>query len=257
MIDDFNTILRALLKSQVAGLHPATDPQIGFVPPDADWRGQVKTLARKAINAYLVDVRENRKLRSNERRRTEENGVWTEEPPPHRVDCHYLITAWSPAHPFNHQAQQDEHEILSEVLAVLLEYDPLKPSSVPGFVKGAIPDAIWNADLPTQVVPAEGFPKLAEFWGTMGAGYRWKPALYLIVTLPVVPPTREIGGMVTTCITRYLPSKGSDQAEVWIQIGGARCDPGPARAGGRGTRRAGGCQQPASSDNRVGRSGAL
>ena len=223
MIHYLNNTLRTLLKSQVASLQPAANAQFGFVPPDTDWRGYVHTLAQKALNVYLIDVRENRKLRSNERLQTEQNGLWTEEPAPDRVDCHYLISAWSPAHPFNDQAQQDEHKLLSEVLATLLEYTPLKPSSVPGLSQ-ADAGKLYGLDLPTQVVPSEGFPKLAEFWGTMGSGNRWKPSVYLIVTLPVFRPIREFGSMVTTCITRYPMSKDVSKAEVWIQIGGLVLD---------------------------------
>ena len=37
--------------------------QVHFEPPDQDWRTQVRGLANVALNIYLVDLRENRKLR--------------------------------------------------------------------------------------------------------------------------------------------------------------------------------------------------
>jgi hypothetical protein len=71
-----------------------------------------------------------------------------------------------------------------------------------------------------MVLPVEGFPKLAEFWGAMGANHRWKPAVYLVVTIPVVLRTEIAGPMVTTRITEYRQTGKPETAEVWIQIGG-------------------------------------
>ena len=130
MIVHLNNTLRKLLESQVTSLQATSPNQIGFVPPDADWRGYVRTLAQKALNVYLVDIRENRKLRSNERLRTEKNGVWTEEPAPDRIDCHYLISAWSPANDEDVRARE-ENTLISDTLAVLLKYTPLHPSRLP------------------------------------------------------------------------------------------------------------------------------
>ena len=64
-------------------------------------------------------------------------------------------------------------------------------------------EIIGEAELPTSILPVEGFPKLPEFWGTMGVNHRWKPAVYLVVTLPVVLPTEVAGPMVTTRISEY------------------------------------------------------
>jgi len=50
------------------------------------------------------------------------------------------------------------------------------------------PWVLADAALAMTVLPGEGFLKLAEFWGTMGVGYRWKPAVYLVATLPVIRP---------------------------------------------------------------------
>jgi hypothetical protein len=48
---------------------PPTAGQIRVQPPDRDWRwlvGRLSGLKALNVNVYLVDVRENRKLRSNE-----------------------------------------------------------------------------------------------------------------------------------------------------------------------------------------------
>jgi hypothetical protein len=70
------------------------------------------------------------------------------------------------------------------------------------------------------ILPPDGFHKLAEFWSGMGQGARWKPAIYLIVTVPVALILEVAGPMVTTRITDYRMTGHPETAEVWIQIGG-------------------------------------
>src|SRR4051794_25850538 len=102
MLVFLDNLLRTLFKAEVAALRPApntpvTDAQIGIRPPDDDWRAHVAGLGTlAALNVYLAEVRENRVLRTNERVRTAANGSVFEQPAPARIDCHYLITAWSP-----------------------------------------------------------------------------------------------------------------------------------------------------------------
>jgi hypothetical protein len=65
---------------------------VRFQPPDDDWRTAVTNLQvngqpANALNVYLVDLRENRELRSNERRRSVTNGIVSDEPAPTRIDC--------------------------------------------------------------------------------------------------------------------------------------------------------------------------
>jgi hypothetical protein len=80
------------------------------------------------------------------------------------------------------------------------------------------PEALADAKIPTTILPVEGFPKLAEFWGTME--WRWKPVVYLIVTVPVLFEAQVAGAMVTTRITEYRHSAKLETAEVWLQIAG-------------------------------------
>lgn len=203
------------------------DPEVGqvsFQPPDEDWRNEVgSNLQRNALNVYLVDIRENRKLRSNERVRSVENGIVNENPAPARIDCHYLITAWSPAvvSPAI-EATSDEHALLYEVTGVLFNTMPLIPRQVyePDPLPANFPESIADVELPISILPVEGFPKYGEFWGTMGVNNRWKPAVYLIVTLPVAFPTEVAGPMVTTRITEYRQTGQVGNTDVWIRIGG-------------------------------------
>ena len=227
MFDHLDNILRDLFLAKLSSL--SVEDQIRFQPPDDAWRTYVASLTvggqpANALNIYLLDLRENRQLRSNARTLTPGNGWVNRDPAPARVDCHYVISAWSPATLTpSVEPTLDEHTLLYQALAVLMQNAPINPSRIypPGSAPlAAVPELIRNSDLPTQVVPVEGFPKLAEFWGSMGPEARWKPSIYLVVTLPVLLLTEIAGPMVTTRITEYRHSGKSETAETWIQIGG-------------------------------------
>jgi hypothetical protein len=226
MIHHLDNLLRHLFLAQITEI--TSEDQVGFQPPDEDWHTFVSNLTvdgqpANALNVYMVDLRENRKLHSNERVRAVQNGIVSETPVPRRVDCHYLITAWSPAQPGPAvEPTLDEHALLAAVTGVLMQSESLIPREVyaPAPLPATFPVEVANAELPTLVLPGEGFAKLAEFWGAMGANHRWKPAVYLVVTIPVILRTEVAGPMVTTRITEYRQTGRPETAEVWIQIGG-------------------------------------
>lgn len=227
MIQLLDNLLRQLLIEQVAEL--TDEAQVRFQPPDQDWRTYVSNLVvvgnpANAVNIYLADVRENRKLRSNERIRTVENGMVNEEPAPVRMDLHYLVSAWSPAAVSPAiEPTLDEHALLYQLTAALVLTEPFNPSRVyqAGSAElNAWPEAFRNVDLPATIAPVDGFNKLAEFWSGMGQGSLWRPALYLIVTVPIALALQVAGPMVTTRIADFRIADHPESAEVWIDIGG-------------------------------------
>lgn len=235
MIRLVDNLLRRVLLDQVAGLRevrrgrpaaPPSESQVRFEPPDERWRTYVRNQQRNALNVYLVDLRENRKLRSNDRVERPENGLIVSEPAPARLDCHYLISAYSPYDDITEQIQPalDEHDLLYQVSAALMRSGPLNPSRIYAANPAAPnnwPARYWEHDLPLAVAPVEGFGKLAEFWGTMGQRHRWKPVLYVIVTVPVDLVTEVSGQPVVALITEHrLMGSAAPAGEVWIQIGG-------------------------------------
>jgi hypothetical protein len=227
VLDLFDNLLRQLLIDEIAEL--TDEAQVRFQPPDGDWRTYVANLTvggqpANALNVYLADLRENRKLRSNERVRSIENGVVTEEPAPARLDCHYLVSSWSPAGVSPAvEPTLDEHALLYRAAGALFRAAPFNPSRVYPAGSAALnawPEPFRNVELPAVVAPVDGFNKLAEFWSGMGQGSVWRPALYLMVTIPVALLTEIAGPMVTTRITEYRITGRPETAEVWIQIGG-------------------------------------
>jgi len=226
MISCFNDLLRHLCQAQIAEI--TSENQIHFEPPDADWQSGLAILA---LNIYLVDIRENRKLRSNARQREIREGIAYDHSAPPRIDYHYLASAWSSATPgMSLEPASEEQALLYELVRVLMENTPLNP--IRFYTEGspellAWPEQIRECDIPTQVLPVEGFPKLAEFWGTMGREQPWKPVVYFVVTLPVIKPEQISGPIVTTRITEYRVNGRPETAEIWIQIGGQVLRPNP------------------------------
>jgi hypothetical protein len=227
VLDHIDDMLRTLLITRVPTV---TDPlQVRFQPPDDDWRTYVSTLGKVALNVYLVEMRENRMLRSCGRTRHIDLGVVTEKPLPRYIDVNYLITAWDPATPQpGVEPTIVEHELLWNVASALILADPLTPSQIyfPKPLPAGFPAAIGQAELPTTVLPSEGFGKHAEFWGTMpGQTHPWRPAVLLTLTLPVLLPVIASGPMVTTLVTDYrLSADGSGKVEILADIGGTVFD---------------------------------
>lgn len=226
MIRYLDELLRDLFVNTIDEI--SDEMQVRFQPPDDTWIGYVNSLTSNgqpanALNVYLIEVRENRKLRSNQVTREVMEGFVAEHLAPMRLDCHYLITSWSPAAASPAiEPSWDEHMLLYEVTAVLANNAPLVPSEVYGAsgLPMGFPDTIADAELPIQFVPVEGFPKYAEFWGTMGAGRPWRPAIHLVVTLPILYDPPEPVPYVTTQLTHYRVGEGNADAGTSMRIGG-------------------------------------
>jgi hypothetical protein len=216
LVDD---LLRRFLRARLPTLLP-TDDHVRFEPPNHTFPPLVGHVEGHVASVYLIDVRENRRLRSNERHLDPLTYEW--ELPPHRVDCHYLITAWSNATPAGGiDPTIEEHKVLSRVAAALLEEGDLSFARVlPAATLAGLPEAVREADLPITVGPGEGFNKMAEFWGTMGATAPWRPAVYLIVTVPLPHVTDLEPGPPVETIHVTVAAIGADAAELTCDIGG-------------------------------------
>lgn len=231
MIDHLDTLLHRLFLNSIAEL--TSDAQVRFQPPDEDWRSLVPAITDafgnpgNSLNVYLADLRENRKLRSNARERTVVDRDVFEEPPARRIDCHYLISSWSPvAVSIAIDPTLDEHALLAEAARVLGANDELDPVAIYGASNPpeAPPAVIADERYPITLLPVEGFPKIAEFWGTMGEKNRWKPFLYAVVTIALREAPQRAGPIVTTTITRTLQRDALASASTRYHIGGAVLD---------------------------------
>ena len=70
------------------------------------------------------------------------------------------------------------------------------------------------------LLPVEGFPKLGEFWGTMGQTHRWKPCVYAVITVALKETPMRTGPMVTTIFSHTLQRAVQASMETRFHIGG-------------------------------------
>lgn len=190
MLEDLDATLEALIKREFSPNVPSssTEVHISFETP---FQGAVSQ--RPALNFFMYDVRENLELRNAvgtwER---QENGSAMKKRPPARIDCSYLITAWSQ----NEDDIQTEHQLLGEIMKVLLRFRH-------------IPDVFLQDSLTTQPVPIRmislrpsNLNSFGEFWQAMGGkdGTRPKVVLHCTVTISVErdldAPTAPMVGLV-------------------------------------------------------------
>jgi hypothetical protein len=226
MLAQLDRLIREVLVAEIAAL--TTTAQVRFQPPDSAFRTDVVNMNAMALNVYLADVRENRKLRTNERQRTLDAGIVFTEQSPERMDCLYLLSAWSPAQlgP-GVEPTLDEHALLYEAAAVLTLAGDLTPSRVypPGDPDLAFwPTRFRDVSLPMHVLRDDSILKLSDFWSSMGTGARWRPLVALTVTLPIALVREVSGPMVMTMMTRYRISALPQTDELWMHIGGQVLD---------------------------------
>jgi uncharacterized protein DUF4255 len=175
VIEDLDLSLEELLKRELpASL--VSQVTITFATPDDQFPPSPVQLP--AIDLFLYDVRENLELRSTDwLLERAVDGTATAHPPPVRVDCSYLITAWSGEE--SAKRAQAEHRLLGQVLLVLLRH-PTLPDAV---LQGALASA--EPPLPTTTLQPGRLQSMAEFWQALGG--KPKAALNYTVTMPIVP----------------------------------------------------------------------
>ena len=89
------------------------------------------------------------------------------------------------------------------------------------------PEEFRTPGLDYRVLPPDGFPKISEFWTTMGPGSTWKPAVYLVASVPVKLPDAEPGPIVRGISSNVGQADDATAerltagtAHPWHQIGG-------------------------------------
>lgn len=172
MINDLDSTLDLLLRQTLAPdlLHQVT---ISFAPPDNTF--PPASVRLPAIDLFLYDVRENREFRGNDRvTERGKDGTLVLLPPPVRVDCSYLITAWPTP---GENAVKDEHHMIGAVMAALLRY-PVLPQPLLQGELGSQP-----LPLPVTALQTGSLQSMGEFWQALGG--KPKVALHYTATIAV------------------------------------------------------------------------
>lgn len=169
MFDDLDATLRAVLADPAApaGVRAA---DVSFETPDKDFRPGQPT-----VNLFLYEVQESRALRDPAPYvdRTADQAV--RRVPPVRMDCTYLMTAWSSQN--GAVKAEEEHRLLGLALLWLNQL-PLIGS---GYLRGGLADPAQPFPLPTLVAQRREDQSDGQFWTALGIAPR--PAFSFTVTI--------------------------------------------------------------------------
>jgi hypothetical protein len=217
MLNLVDNVILTVLDSGWRTTPPPAKPGFYFTVPDENWQTKVKAGLGIRLNIYLYEVRENRNFRRPQWDTLKvPGGTAVLSQPPVYLDCHYLISAWSPAEDSELTSPVlDEHQVLAEAMRVLLR----NPDVVPGALGVSAGGPVFQeAHVYLTVAPPEPPRVLNDFWSTMKLP--WRPAVMLVVTAPLdllldSPPSP----VVTTLIQRYALIN-TPTIEEWINSGG-------------------------------------
>jgi hypothetical protein len=195
MLADLDETLRSMLKRELER-HGFDGVEIAFDAPARDWSGQ---LSSPTVNLFLYDLRESQESRPNEWTNDRaSNGHAREVRPPMLMECSYAVTAWT-------QAVEDEHRLLSQVLAVLFAFPALPVDAMPARLQGLAD----RFPISGRIAQPKADGK-ADFWNAVGGQY--KASLDFVVTI--------------ACESGTAFERGP---EVRTQTIGTRLSDGPAR----------------------------
>lgn len=171
MIHDLDKTLETLLKRELPA-DIVKEIAISFVPPDEKFPPQAVKLP--ALDLFLYDIRENRDLRDNEWiiERQQQERTATKRRAPVRIDCSYLVTAWT-------TDTLDEHRVLGAAMNVLLRYGTLPPDVLQGVL------TTQEFPLPTVSLQPGREQSMPDLWRALGG--KPKAALHYTVTLAIEP----------------------------------------------------------------------
>jgi hypothetical protein len=166
MIHDVDESLRTLIRRDALA---GTDVEVVLDAPTREWSARRNS---PTLDLYLYDIREDLRRRENGLVdvHDEAGRVTARRRPPRYYKLSYLVTAWT-------QRPEDEHRLLSAVLACFLRFDCLPPDILAGRLAGTtLPIAT------TVALPPPEDRALSDVWSALGG--ELKPSLDLVVISP-------------------------------------------------------------------------
>ncbi|MEU6885651.1 Pvc16 family protein [Streptomyces viridosporus] len=173
MFQDLDATLMAMLSASAAPSEVRA-ADVSFDTPDKAFNPTQTTL-----DLFLYDVQENRELRDQAPLvdRTDDGFVTRHRPL--RVDCTYLVTAWSTQSAGLKAAE--EHRLLGLVLLWLSRFEVVDEPFLRGDL--TMPPQLYK--LPVSVAQMKEGQGMGQFWTALGVPPR--PAFSLTVTIGLLP----------------------------------------------------------------------
>jgi hypothetical protein len=210
MFQDLDSTLLRLLGDPAA---PTAGADVSFVTPDKTFAP-----AQPTVNLFLYDVKENRDLRDPTPVLQRVGQGYVRRSPPVRVDCSYIVTAWS--NRSGAAKVEEEHRLLGQSLQWLSRF-PTVPAL---YAQGSLVGQAYPP--PTLVAQVDPNKNAGEFWDALAISPR--PAFFLTVTVAMELGLSETGPLVTTHTTRAAPQGGAAAPDAAVQVGGRILGPGGA-----------------------------
>lgn len=180
MIHEVDSALRTLIERDTG----IRDVEVVFDAPTREWAGRRTT---PTVDVYLYDIREDMRLRQRgviNTYDTDGRQITARSLPPRHFKLSYLVTAWT-------QRPEDEHRLLSALLATFLRFD-------------ALPSELLEGDLAALGLPVQltiGLPPpedrgFADVWSALGG--ELKPSIDVVAIAPISTEQRfPLGPPVT------------------------------------------------------------
>jgi hypothetical protein len=169
MLNELDESLKTLLVQDLPRVTERIEADgfdVSFDVPNRDFRAR---LTRPTLSLYLYNIQENRDLRGRVWNVTRQNGSVTTRRPPVRLDCNYMVTAWS-------NEVEDEHRLLTGATRVLFR-NPVLP---PDVLQGTLRDGI---EITTEVAQPESFKDVVDIWSVLDNDLH--PSVRVTVTVPL------------------------------------------------------------------------
>lgn len=187
--------------------------QASFLTPEKGYAPSENT-----VNLFLYDVKENRDLRDPVPIVERMNGVFVRRRPPLRVDCSYLVTAWSTKE--KDVKVLEEHQLLGQAFLWLSRF----PTIPQEYLQGSLDNPAFPLP-PTMVAQMDGTRNTAEFWTALGIPPR--PCFNLVVTIAMDLGLGErVGPQVIGKEIRLKQINSPADPDSLFEIGGTVTDAG-------------------------------
>jgi len=193
MINQLDQTLKNILNAPNAP-NELQNAEISFDIPKESYAPDKET-----VNLYLYDIHENRILRDPVPIVKIVNGNYEKRKPPLRVDCSYMLTAWSGQS--GDTASASEHRILSDALIWLSFFAEIPKEYLLDDWKDKSNAAYQPFPVYLTVARQDDVKQPGEFWAALGSPPR--PYLNVVVTIAMdLQKTQDIGKAVDTRIIR-------------------------------------------------------
>ena len=180
MFHDLDATLAALLADPSAPSE-LRDAETSFITPGKDYNPGPAT-----VNFFLHGLQENRDLRSSVPIMKPIDDHYLKSAPPIRMDCTYLVTAWSSK--TGELKVAEEHHLLGAAVLWLSRF-PTVPDTM---LQGSLKDPPQLYAVTMQLAQTKADESLAHFWSALGIAPRSTFTLTATIAMQSSPQVEEL-----------------------------------------------------------------